>query len=625
MPGQAVTVQNDGTGKGTFNTAGITSYYVGAPTTFANVNFNTITVGQTLATIAALRAVPITSAILQGYAVNVVGYYAANDGGGGLYVWNSTSTATDNGGTVIQATGVATGRWLMQFTGPLNAKWFGVKGDGATDDTTSLIAAINAADPLGRAVLIPTNCNVKITSRLDSLTTADIRLISLVNCFKDQAETNVSLPTITCSGTALLGAYDLPTDTLTFTSQLKLLSGLVIKSNGANVGLVTLMDAGTIEKCHFDGFAYHGIIDCGSVISNIGPVSFYNCGQGRTTSNALNADNFVDGCAILSVGSCTSGVNGNMATSRTFSSSNYGGSKIYDIAVFTNGTPTTSFKGFIGFNQRDTILRVRGYAGVWLGYCDVQLQCGHLEVYATGGAVANDGNPYALVTLNSSPRIEDTFMTVSPLGSAGPVRFYRTTPFDVNHNWWGYEVSLNDRRAMSRAQIKELVLGDYQPDSGSYTIPPITALGTANNPIIYYDTTLNCLLVSKGNHYYPLVAMPQFQNGALANGANVTTTFPAYSTWDIGGATGQTDGGVVYDAEVLVAGTSGQVFHHSVWRIVAMNISSVAYKVGGADPVAGVTVTASGPNLNIANATGFSSNYMVQYKLVGPATGSPSN
>ncbi|MDF2660944.1 MAG: hypothetical protein K0Q94_3735 [Paenibacillus sp.] len=47
--------------------------------------------------------------------VHVLGYYEANDGGGGLFYWDGGSTAADNGGTVIQPAGIATGRWLRNM------------------------------------------------------------------------------------------------------------------------------------------------------------------------------------------------------------------------------------------------------------------------------------------------------------------------------------------------------------------------------------------------------------------------------------------------------------------------------------------------------------------------------
>lgn len=93
--------------------------------------------------IAALKAV-VTVGLPNGYQIPVSGYYAPNDGGGGTYVWNSTSTAADNGGTIIQATGITTGRWLLQYSDVINVRWFGAKGDHATDDTAAIQAAINA-------------------------------------------------------------------------------------------------------------------------------------------------------------------------------------------------------------------------------------------------------------------------------------------------------------------------------------------------------------------------------------------------------------------------------------------------------------------------------------------------
>jgi len=96
----------------------------------------------TLDTIAQLKGVaapPFAATYL------VRGYYLAGDGGGGTFRWNSADVTADNGGTVIQATGVVTGRWNRLFNGEMNARWFGCKADNATDDFTAAQAAINAA------------------------------------------------------------------------------------------------------------------------------------------------------------------------------------------------------------------------------------------------------------------------------------------------------------------------------------------------------------------------------------------------------------------------------------------------------------------------------------------------
>jgi hypothetical protein len=74
-------------------------------------------------------------------AVELLGYYTKGDGGGGSFYWDAASTEADNGGTIIQVTGVTTGRWKRRFSGAVNVKWFGVKYDG-TDETEKFNKAI---------------------------------------------------------------------------------------------------------------------------------------------------------------------------------------------------------------------------------------------------------------------------------------------------------------------------------------------------------------------------------------------------------------------------------------------------------------------------------------------------
>lgn len=96
--------------------------------------------------------------------VDVLGYYTKGDGGGGTFYWDSTSTEADNGGTIIQATGVTTGRWKRVFSGNVNVKWFGAKGDGITDDYTSIQNAINSFTTEG--ILEFTRATYKVNSTL---------------------------------------------------------------------------------------------------------------------------------------------------------------------------------------------------------------------------------------------------------------------------------------------------------------------------------------------------------------------------------------------------------------------------------------------------------------------------
>jgi len=89
-----------------------------------------------------------------GIIVIVRGYYEEGDGGGGEFYWHPTSTDTDNEGTIIQATGVVTGRWIRIVYNSIILKYFGAKGDGTTDDTFSVQNALNVAQSLGKKVQV---------------------------------------------------------------------------------------------------------------------------------------------------------------------------------------------------------------------------------------------------------------------------------------------------------------------------------------------------------------------------------------------------------------------------------------------------------------------------------------
>lgn len=104
-----------------------------------------------LANIAALRALTAVTANV----VWVEGYRTLNDGGEGMFVFNSTDTTTpDNGGTVI--VDAAGQRWERSTQAePVNVVWFGAVGDAITDDTNSIQQAVAT----GRSVYMPKPVN----------------------------------------------------------------------------------------------------------------------------------------------------------------------------------------------------------------------------------------------------------------------------------------------------------------------------------------------------------------------------------------------------------------------------------------------------------------------------------
>jgi len=87
--------------------------------------------------------------------LEVYGYHAKGDGAGGLFIWASTtSKANANGGTIVdpsvslanQGTGVGTGCWIRQYSGTVNARWFGAIADGTTDDTLHIQRALDTLE-----------------------------------------------------------------------------------------------------------------------------------------------------------------------------------------------------------------------------------------------------------------------------------------------------------------------------------------------------------------------------------------------------------------------------------------------------------------------------------------------
>lgn len=83
--------------------------------------------------------------------VEVLGYHKANDGGGGMFFWDETFVEAGNDGTIIKVAKIVKGRFKRMFSGQVNVKWFGAKGDGTSDDTK----AMQDAHDLGLIVYYP--------------------------------------------------------------------------------------------------------------------------------------------------------------------------------------------------------------------------------------------------------------------------------------------------------------------------------------------------------------------------------------------------------------------------------------------------------------------------------------
>lgn len=102
-----------------------------------------------VSSIAILRAID-TSVVSDGTIIAVTGSVTPLDGGGGTYDWQVSSTATDDGGIVINPTGnVGNGRWIRQVTEqggvPLQVWGAVIAPTAATISTTQMQAAFDWA------------------------------------------------------------------------------------------------------------------------------------------------------------------------------------------------------------------------------------------------------------------------------------------------------------------------------------------------------------------------------------------------------------------------------------------------------------------------------------------------
>jgi hypothetical protein len=77
------------------------------------------------------------------------GFWAPRLGAGGLWAWDSASTATHDYATVVKPTDTSgAGRWHKQFVGPMSVKDFGAIGDGTSRPLSTYFATLGEAQAI---------------------------------------------------------------------------------------------------------------------------------------------------------------------------------------------------------------------------------------------------------------------------------------------------------------------------------------------------------------------------------------------------------------------------------------------------------------------------------------------
>ncbi len=93
-----------------------------------------------LSTLADLIALPQPIGIGRSFLIR--GRSSIGDGGGGVFIYDSASTTATNRGTVFKPTN-GDGRFVRQYSGDLDVKWFGAVGDNTADDLVPIQNAID--------------------------------------------------------------------------------------------------------------------------------------------------------------------------------------------------------------------------------------------------------------------------------------------------------------------------------------------------------------------------------------------------------------------------------------------------------------------------------------------------
>lgn len=124
----------------------------GGNPTFA---INPAKVQQFVATYAALTALATATGLVDNGIYFTYARATEEDGGAGFWRYDSASTATANGGTILAIDGGGAGRFFRLYSGAINVRWFGALGDNTADDTSEIQAAYTAIPSTGGTVFWP--------------------------------------------------------------------------------------------------------------------------------------------------------------------------------------------------------------------------------------------------------------------------------------------------------------------------------------------------------------------------------------------------------------------------------------------------------------------------------------
>ena len=275
---------------------------------------------KTIADLVALRIPTINNRL----SALVTGRVTENDGGGGLFFYDGASVVSTNFGTVFKPAASA-GRWVRQYSGALNVKWFGAVGDGLTDETTAFTNALSVASiTLGignGAVEVPAGQYL-----LESITfpSGGLTLSGVSPAFSYDVQ-YPEIPAKLIARSAMTTLITIPGDASTPSTQAGKIQNIIVEGNGLaqfgihikqmvqvyNVRVQNCLSSGLlgetlnsalIEKCAFlanyDGITITNGVDSSTRWALKDSIIRQNTGTGLKIHEAVNA--LVSNCVIES-------------------------------------------------------------------------------------------------------------------------------------------------------------------------------------------------------------------------------------------------------------------------------------------------------------------------------------
>ena len=219
------------------------------------------------------------------------GFATAGDGGAARYVWNASNCVTADDGAQVQPSG--TGCWIADFSGAVpTPKVWGAVGDGTTNDTTKVQAAITA---MASTTLASAQKKLRVVDHPYCVTALTIPTgITIEGSGPPVAATETNSGLKACSTNASL---------ITVSGNGSKISGLVINGNGGNTSGFAIKITGhenRIENNHINGFCTY--------IYNIGRHNIIN---GNVLTDNVNPTNS-SGCSVIIDGDATAATVGSV-------------------------------------------------------------------------------------------------------------------------------------------------------------------------------------------------------------------------------------------------------------------------------------------------------------------------